>query len=93
MLQEQGFPAPGPDASQAEKFRAVLRALAAGSLAVGEFYIILIDHLPTGDKQTELDRRLMALIDDWELQTTAEGRSAAAEALRAVAREAVSQAG
>jgi hypothetical protein len=37
MLQEQGFPAPGPDASQAGEFRTVLRALAIGSLTVGEF--------------------------------------------------------
>ena len=71
----------------------VLRALAAGGLQVGEFYVILIDHLPAWDKQDELDRRLGVLLDDWEQQTTPEGRSAAAEALRAVAREAVSQAG
>jgi len=90
MLQEQGFPAPGPDASQAAEFRAVLRALAVGSLAVGEFYAILIDHVPAWDKQDELDRRLMTLLDDWERQTTPEGRSAAAEALRAVARNAAS---
>jgi hypothetical protein len=90
MLQEQGFPAPGPDASQAAEFRAVLRALAAGSLAVGEFHAILIDHVPAWDKQDQLDRRLMALVNDWELQTTPEGRSAAAEALRAVARDAAS---
>jgi hypothetical protein len=90
MLQEQGFPAPGPDASRAAEFRAVLRALAAGSLAAGEFYAILIDHVPAWDKQDELDRRLMTLLDDWERQTTPEGRSAAAEALRAVARNAAS---
>jgi len=88
MLQEQGFP--GPDTSQGGEFRAVLRALATGSLPVGEFYIILIDRLPAWDEQDELDRRLMALLDDWELQTTPGGRSAAAEALRAVARDAVS---
>jgi hypothetical protein len=52
-----------------------------------------ISRLPAWDKQDELDRRLMALLDDWERQTTPEGRSAAADALRAVAREAVSQAG
>jgi hypothetical protein len=93
MLHEQGFPVPGPDASQAEEFRAVLRALAAGSMMAGEFYPILINCLPAWDKQGELDRRLMALLDDWERQTTPEGRLAAAETLRAVAREAVSQAG
>ncbi len=93
MLREQGFPAPGPDASEAEEFRVVLRALAAGGLDVGEFYVILIDHLPPWKEQDQLDRRLMVLLDEWELQTTPEGRSAAAEALRAVAREAVSQAG
>jgi hypothetical protein len=93
MLQEQGLPAPSPDASPAGKFHAVLRALATGSLAVDEFYISLIDYLPAWDKQDELDRRLMALLDDWERQTTPEGRSAAAETLRAVAREAVRQAG
>ena len=93
MLQEQGVPAPHPDASETEEFRAVLRALAAGSLAVGDFYIVLLDHLPAWDKQDDLDRRLMALLEEWERQATREGRSAAAEALRAVAREAVSQAG
>jgi len=90
MLQEQGFPAPGPDVGQAAEFRAVLRALAAGSLAVGEFHAILIDRLPAWDQQDELDRGLMALLSDWELQTTPEGRSAAAETLRAVARDAAS---
>jgi hypothetical protein len=90
MLLEQGLPAPGPDASPAAEFRTVLRALAAGSLAVGEFYAIFIDHMPAWDKQNELDRRLMALLDDWERQTTPEGRSAATEALRAVARDAAS---
>ena len=93
MVQEQGFPAPGPDAGQAGELRAVLRALAAGSLAAGEFYAILLDRLPAWDKQDELDRRLMALLDDWDQQTTPEGRSAAAEALRAAARDAVSQTG
>jgi hypothetical protein len=90
MLQEQGFSAPGPDTSRAGEFRAVLRALATGSLPADEFYLILIDRLPAWDKQDELDRRLTALLDDWELQTTPEGRSAAAEALRVVARDAVS---
>ena len=85
MLQEQGFPAPGPDASQAGEFRAVLRALAAGSLAVDEFHAILIDRLPAWDKQEEPDRRLMVLLDHWELQTTPEGRSAATETLRGCA--------
>jgi hypothetical protein len=77
MLEEQGFPAPGPDTSQAGKFRAVLRALATGSLPAGEFYVILLDRLPAWDKQDQLDRRLMALLDDWGLQTTPEGRSTA----------------
>jgi hypothetical protein len=90
MLQEQGFPAPGPDAGKAEEFRTVLRALAAGGLQVGEFYVILMRHLPGWEEQDELDRRLAVLLDDWERQTTLEGRAAAAEALRAVAREAVS---
>jgi hypothetical protein len=93
MLDEQGFPAPGPDAGQDREFRAVLRALAMGSLAVGEFCLILLDHLPARDEQDELDRRLMTLLDDWERQATPEARSAAAEALRAAAREAISKAG
>jgi hypothetical protein len=93
MLEEQGFPAPRPDAGETEEFRAVLRALAAGSLAVGDFYPMFLGRLPAWDKQDDLDRRFMALLDGWERQATQEGRSAAAEALRAVVREAVSQAG
>jgi hypothetical protein len=77
MLEEQGFPAPHPDASETEKFRAVLRALAAGSLKAGEFYPIFLGRLPARDKQDDLDRRLMALLDEWERQATREGRSAA----------------
>ena len=57
---------------------------------MGEFHAILIDRLPAWDQQDELDRRLMAMLSDWELQTTPEGRSAAAETLRAVARDAAS---
>jgi hypothetical protein len=93
MLDEQGFPAPAPGDGQDREFRAVLRALAMGSLAVGEFCLIMFDHLPAWDEQDELDRRLMALLDDWEQQATPEARSAAAEALRAAAREAISKAG
>ena len=92
MLDEQGFPAPGPGESQDGEFRAVLRALAMGSLAVSEFWLILLDHLPAWDEQGELDRRLMALLENWEQQATPEARSAAAEALRATAREAISRA-
>jgi hypothetical protein len=93
MLDEQGFPAPGPSEGEDREFRVVLRALAMGSLAVGEFCLILLDHLPARDEQDELDRRLMALLDDWEQQAAPEARSAAAEALRAAAREAISKAG
>ncbi len=59
---------------------------------MGEFSVILLNHLPAWEEQDELDRRLVVLLDEWELHTTPEGRSAAAEALRAAAREAVSQA-
>ncbi len=93
MLQQQGFPAPGPVAGEAEEFRAVLRALATGGLQAGEFFVVILNYLPAWEKQDELDRRLVVLLDDWTRQTTPQGRSAAAEALRAVAREAVSQSG
>lgn len=71
----------------------MLCALAMGSLAVGEFGLFLLDHLPAWDEQDELDRRLTALLEDWEQQATPQARSAAAEALRAAAREAISRAG
>jgi hypothetical protein len=93
MLEEQGFPAPAPGEGQDREFRAVLRALAMGGLTVGEFCLIFLDHLPAWDEQDELDRRLMALVGDWEQQAGAEAGSAAAEALRAAAREAISEAG
>lgn len=93
MLDEQGFPAPGPGVGQDREFRAVLRALAMGGLAAGEFCLVLLDYLPARDEQDELHRRLVALLEDWEQQATPEARSAAAEVLRAAAREAISKTG
>jgi hypothetical protein len=84
MLREQGFPAPGREAGEDEKFLTVLRALAAGGLQVGEFYSMFMFRVPAWQEQDELERRLVVLLDDWEQQTTPQGISAAAEALRAV---------
>jgi hypothetical protein len=50
LLEEQGFPAPGPGEGQDREFLAVLCALAMGGLAVGEFCLIFLDHLPARDE-------------------------------------------
>ena len=83
MLREQGFPAPGREAGEDEKFLTVLRALAAGGLQVGELFMF---RFLAWQEQDELKRRLVVLLNDWDQQTTPQGRSAAAEALRAAAR-------
>jgi hypothetical protein len=89
MLREQGFPAAGPGASEAEEFATVLRAVAAGGMQAGEFYIFFMRVVPAWERQDELQRRLVVLLNDWLEETTPEGRSTMAEAVRSAARDAV----
>lgn len=93
MLREQGFPAAEPRTGDAEEFLTLLRALAAGGLPTGEFFSAFMRRVPVWEPQDELQRSLVALLNDWAQETTPEGRSVAAAALRTVARDAVSQAG
>lgn len=88
MLREQGFPAAGPGASEAEEFTTVLRAVATGGMLAGEFWIFFMGVVPAWDRQDELQRRLMVLLNDWLEETTPEGRSAMAAAVRSAARDA-----
>jgi hypothetical protein len=92
MLREQGFPAPGPDASEAEEFTTVLRAVAAGGMQTAEFYSFFMRMVPAWEQQDELQRRLVVLLDEWEGETTPDGRSATAAVLRQVAHDAVGDA-
>jgi hypothetical protein len=92
MLREQGFPAPGPGASEAEELITVLRAVAAGGLQVGEFFTFFISRVPAWEQQDELQRRLVVLLNDWGEETTPAGQLAAAAAVRRAAREAVAAA-
>jgi hypothetical protein len=89
MLDEQGFPAAGPGASDAEEFATVLRAVGTGGLGVREFFSVFMRCVPASAQQDELQRSLMLLLDEWAQETTAGGRSAAAAAVRKVARDAV----
>jgi hypothetical protein len=93
MLSEQGFAAAGPDASDAEQFATVLRAVGAGGLGIGEFYGVFMARVPARDRQDELERSLVVLLGDWEAETTPDGRAAVAAAVRRVARDAVSERG
>jgi hypothetical protein len=89
MLREQGFPAPGPEASEAEVFTTVLRAVAAGGMQTGEFFTFFMQVVPAWEQQDELQRSLVVLLNDWIEETTPEGRSATAAAVRTAARDAV----
>jgi len=91
MLREQGFPAAGPDASDAAQFTTVLRAVAAGGMRAGEFFSVFIGLVPAREEQDELQRRLVALLSSWADETTPEGEAAVATALRSVARAALSE--
>jgi hypothetical protein len=57
MLREQGFPAPGPDASEAEELTTVLRAVAAGGLQVSELCTFFMFRVPAWEQHDELQRR------------------------------------
>jgi hypothetical protein len=92
MLREQGFPAPGPDASEAEEFTTVLRAVAVGGMQTAEFYSFFMRMVPAWEQQDELQRRLVVLLDEWEGETMPDGRSATAAVLRQVAHDAVGDA-
>lgn len=92
MLHEQGFPAPAPEASEDEKFTTVLRAVAAGGMQTGEFFTFFLQVVPGWEQRDELQRRLVVLLNDWDQETTPEGRSATAAAVRKVARDAVGDA-
>jgi hypothetical protein len=52
MLREQGFPAAGPDAGEAEEFTTVLRAVAAGGVQTGEFFTFFMRVVPPGNGRT-----------------------------------------
>jgi hypothetical protein len=52
MLREQGFPAAGPDAREAEEFTTVLRAVAAGGVQTGEFFTFSCGLSPPGNSRT-----------------------------------------
>lgn len=92
MLREQHFPAAGPDASEVEEFTTVLRAVGTGGMQTGEFFTFFMRVVPAWEQQDELQRSLVVLLNDWEQETTPEGRSAMAVAVRAVARDAVGDA-
>ena len=85
MLDEQGFTAPRPGAREAEEFATVLRAVGAGGVQIGHFFSVFLDALPAQEQQDELQRRLVILFKDWVEETTPEGTSAIASAVRRVA--------
>lgn len=87
MLREQGFPAPEPGASEAEEVRAVLRAVAGGALGICEFSGFFVRQVPAWEQQEERQRRLVALLHDWDWARTPEARSATAAAVRQAARD------
>jgi hypothetical protein len=54
-----------------------------------EFFTLFIRVVPESEQQDEPQRRLVVLLNDGSQETTPEGRSAMAAAVRRVAREAV----
>lgn len=92
MLREQGFPAAEPDAGEAEEFTTVLRAVGAGGMQIGEFFIFFMRVIPAWQQQDSLQRRLVVLLNDWAEETTTEGRSAIAADVRRIAKDAAGDA-
>lgn len=72
MLREQDFHAAEPEASEAEEFITVLRAVGAGGIETGEFYTFFMRVVPAWQHQDELQRSLVVLLDDWLEATTPE---------------------
>ena len=88
MLREQGFPAAEPDAGEAGKFTTVLRAVGAGGMPIGEFFIFFTRVIPSWQQQDNLQRRLVVLLNDWVEEATTEGRSVIVADVRRIARDA-----
>jgi hypothetical protein len=85
MLAEQGMPAAERDAPEPERLAVVLRAVAAGSLAVGEFFGFFMSALPAWDDQSEQQRALVLALNDWAEATTPEEQARTADGVRATA--------
>ena len=88
MLAEQGIPLPESAVSDAEVYAVVLWAFAHGGMGVGEFAHRFYRLLPAWEEQSEEDRTLVQLLDEWEGTPDPADRAQVADRIRAAVSDA-----
>lgn len=86
MLGYLGFAVP---AHEDARWLVILRAFGFSDLPIAEFYSPFLRRLPAWDAQSELERALMALLDDLDHATEPPGKEAVVARMREVVREAL----
>jgi hypothetical protein len=89
MLREHGAAPPPPAPGEAAGYSTALWAVGRGGLSVGEFDAVFYTYLPPWREQSALQRRLVVLLNDWEVESDLAAREPIARAIRAAAAEAV----
>lgn len=92
MLREQGVTPPAPPAGEDAAYMTALWAVGLGGISVGEFSVVFYDFLPAWNDQSEVQRRLVRLLHEWDLESDAEARQSIAATIRQIAAEAATSA-
>ncbi len=85
MLRDHGVPVVEPGASDADRFRAALRAFGADAIGLGEFSAIFYRMLPPWDEQDAIQRSLILLLHELDHAVTWEDHREIVQRLRKTA--------
>jgi hypothetical protein len=85
MLAEHEVPAPGPGATERERFGVVLRAFSGGGLGLNAFLTALYRGVPEWHEQSEVQRSLIRLAIHLDLEISPERKARIVTAMREAA--------
>ena len=82
MLHEHGVPVTEPGASDAQRFRAAVRAFGVGAIGLGEFCAVVYQMLPPWNEQDNIQRSLNLLLLELDQATTSEDQDEIIQRIR-----------
>jgi hypothetical protein len=85
MLREQGAAPPAPPQGTEAAYSTALWAVTFGGLSVGEFSGVFYNYLPAWDDQDEVQRRIVVLLSDWDMESDPDARTPIADEIRRIA--------
>lgn len=88
MLREQGAAPPAPPQGTEPAYTTALWAVGFGGLSVGEFSAVFYKHLPAWDHQDEVQRKIVILLSEWDMESDLEEPRPITEEIRRIARAA-----